>query len=99
MPDEGLLHLRVEVPVVFTLVALSEHVSPVVGLTVAVREIIPVNPPTGVNEIVEEPVTCGLTIMESGLAVTMKSGRGTTTWIVIVGLLLTLDPEVALIVA
>jgi hypothetical protein len=99
MPGEGLLHVSVDVPVALTLVGLSEQTRPVVGLTVAVRDIVPLNPPIAVNVIVEEPVACGLIVTVLGFVVTVKSGRGTITEIVIVGLLLTREPDVALMIA
>jgi hypothetical protein len=98
-PGEGLLHLSIEVPVVLTLVGLSEQTRPVVGLTVAVSDIMPFNPPTAVNVIVEEPVVCRPTVTVLGFVVMVKSGRRTITEIVMAGLLLTREPDVALIIA
>jgi hypothetical protein len=99
MPGVGLLHLSVEVPVVLTLVGLSEQTRTVVGLMVVAREIMPLNPPTAVNVIVEEPVAAGLIVTALGFAVTVKSGRRTITKSVMAGLLLTREPDVALIIA
>jgi hypothetical protein len=98
-PGVGLLHLSVEVPVVLTLVGLSEQTRTVVGLMVVAREIMPLNPPTAVNVIVEEPVAAGLIVTALGFAVTVKSGRGTITKSVMAGLLLTREPDVALMIA
>jgi len=66
--------VRVLEPDIIILVGLREAVSPVDGLTVAVRLTVPLNPLMGVMVIVVVPVPPTDMVNEAGLAVMVKSG-------------------------
>ena len=75
------------------------HVSPVDGETELVRATVPVNPLRGATVIVEVPATPAVVETVVGLAAMEKSPAGRLTVTVIDGLVLSLVPAVALIVA
>ncbi len=74
MPFSEPITVRVLEPDIIILVGLREAVSPVDGLTVAVRLTVPLNPLMGVMVIVEVPVPPTDMVNEAGLAVMVKSG-------------------------
>ena len=74
MPAAEAVTVRVLVPDIVMVLGLSVAVSPVDGLTVAVRLTVPLNPPLGVMVIVEVPDPPTAMLIEVGLAVMEKSG-------------------------